>query len=1402
MTAATAAVTTGHISVQPFRPVFLASPGRPPVPWGRWHCMFEDWLMAVGFPDDPTFAARKAALLRASLGTEGFRLYSSLTPEAELRESYDAAVVRLRKHFGQPASAIFARAQFTRCQQRPGQSVTQYVAALREMAAKCDFSATQLDERVRDQFVAWCVNDRIRERLLQEPATKSLDELLDIAVTVERALVEAPALSAQPSSIDLSIGRVQGRSDRKPMTSATFAMSAPCGNCGQVGHAARSDGCPARDQRCRHCDRRGHYEKCCRQRQQHGQRYDRRRSQSRRRRHGNTNRVDGERQTDDVAAGDVHSVKICTLDTAASGTFKWIKATLDGVPIVFLIDLGARVSIISQTFYDEHLAHRPLTPSPFTLRTYDGQPISCRGCITVDTQIAGKKPIRFQFHVAAHGESLLGVDLFDALDGRLQLGETTFGSTNGHSSATVAAVDRALQSVTETSTVTLADYPTLLTPSGTLRGFVHRPMIDTSVKPVQQRFWHPPLATREPVEREIRRMEREGVIEKIDASPWISNLVPARKKDGSVRVCINLSAANKALIIDKYPLPTMEEMTSQLAGNMVFTKIDLLWGYTQLELCPSARYLTAFVCHLGVYQWCRLPFGMASGPSAYHKVIREILEGLPGCTSILDDILVYGKSMAEHDRHLRGVLSRLAKYNATVRVDKCVIGKSEVEFNGHVVSAAGLRPLQSNVDSILRIPVPVNQRQLLRFLCTASYYLKFVDGYASLSEPLRCLLRANVDWNWTPECQNSFDEIKRRLTTPPTLAHFDTEAETIVTCDASSVGIAACLSQRRRGDNVERPVAFISRALSPTEQRYSASEREALACMWSCERLNFFLYGRRFRLVTDHQALRTLLTAGGSGHRPLRLHRWADRLLQYDFDVVYKPGKDNVVSDCLSRAYEDKYTAPPPAATEEVTSSQTDDEDAWIQTLFGSLSKQIVSFEAVAAATDADPILRTVRDYVINGWPTDRRQLSPDMRVYFSFQHELSVSGNCIVRGVRTVIPSALTAQLLELAHEGHPGIVRMKQRCRQAVWWVGIDTDIEHFVRECTACVLSGKSVAPRPGPLQPLPLPTGPWQKLSIDIAGEFQAAPDHQRYLIVAVDLYSKWVEVTACSTVTTSSIVNFLSTLFERYGLIQEVVTDNGVQFTSHEFASFLSIHGIRHSRAAFYAPQANAAVERVNRVIKEGLKAGLADGKTFMAALRQVVAGYRTTPHATTGVSPASLMLAFPVRTPLSLLAHPIPAAATQSRQAMERRVRFQQEKMAEHHDRRTRAVPTNIKPGDCVRILLPRRPHKLAPSYSDPYPVARVKGNTVWLQNGQRWNVRRCIRQQSSIRQATSAGQLPTADPPSSNREAAPTDDDEEQNGPTFSFAIGTPVRRDRTPGPRRSGRRRVQRDLGPVISH
>ena len=711
-------------------------------------------------------------------------------------------------------------------------------------------------------------------------------------------------------------------------------------------------------------------------------------------------------------------------------------------------------------------------------------------------------------------------------------------------------------------------------------------------------------------------------------------------------------------------------------------------------------------------------------------------------------------------------MKRLDKYNATVRTEKCVIGASEVEFNGHHISASGILPLTSNVNALMEIPVPDNQKQLLRFMCTATYYLKFVSGFASMAEPLRRLLKKDVVWSWTPECQRAFDKIKQAVVNPPILAHFDTSAETIMACDASGTALGACLS-RLSADGQERPVAFASRSLTPAERKYSASEREALAHarasrIWACEKWNFYLYGRKFTLVTDHQALKTLLTAGGTGHRPLRLHRWNDRLQQYNFDVLYRPGKQNFVADCLSRAHEAEVT------TNEVNATETSDEAVEIDTVFGSTSSLVVNLAELAAETNHDEHLVLVRKYVVDGWP-EKKAVPAALQPYYAVRDELSTfADGCVSRGIRAVIPSSLRARMLELGHEGHPGIVRMKQRCRESIWWPGIDKDVEQQVCDCTACVLSGKFIRPVPLPAKQIPLPSGPWRRLAIDIAGEFKAAPHHQRFLIVAIDCYSKWPEVRCTGSVTSATIIDFLSELFCRFGTVEELVSDNGPQFISDELQQFLKSHAVRHSKTASYNPQANGEVERFNRVLKKGLKAALADGKTFQQGVRQTLASCRLTAHTSTGVSPARLMYSFDIRTQLSLLSNGTVHRPT-SDDSKERRVKFRTNEAKAYKSSRVMKA-ANIRPGDHVRVRLPVRSHKLSPDYSEPIKVRKANETTVWLDNEQRWSRRRCVKHQSAMKQPISAQSL--AQPHPTSVEA---DDVQE---PTITFPLGRQLRR------------------------
>lgn len=307
---------------------------------------------------------------------------------------------------------------------------------------------------------------------------------------------------------------------------------------------------------------------------------------------------------------------------------------------------------------------------------------------------------------------------------------------------------------------------------------------------------------------ELQRLLDAGIIEPVDASPWISNLVVVRKKTGALRVCVDLRAVNKAVIPDRYPLPTSEELTAQFHGSTVFSKLDLREGYLQVPLNPESRNLTAFVTHLCVFRYTRMPFGLSSTPSCFQKVMTSVLAGIPGVVIYLDDVVVHGATTAIHDSRLQSVFEALTKHSLTLNGSKCVFAVPAIEYVGFRLSTEGISPLQSNVEAILSVPEPTSAAQLASFLGMTGYYMKFMPHYSAITAPLRQLLWRDEPWVWSLECTKAVQTLKAQLTSPPVLAHFDISSHTLVTCDTSAMAIGAVLSQVQNG--VERPVAFAS----------------------------------------------------------------------------------------------------------------------------------------------------------------------------------------------------------------------------------------------------------------------------------------------------------------------------------------------------------------------------------------------------------------------------------------------------------------------------------------------------------------------------------------------------------------------------------------------------------------
>lgn len=309
------------------------------------------------------------------------------------------------------------------------------------------------------------------------------------------------------------------------------------------------------------------------------------------------------------------------------------------------------------------------------------------------------------------------------------------------------------------------------------------------------------------------------------------------------------------------------------------------------------------------------------------------------------------------------------------------------------------------------------------------------------------------------------------------------------------------------------------------------------------------------------------------------------------------------------------------------------------------------------------------------------------------------------------------------MAHEGHLGIVRLKQRCRDLVWWPGLDKDIEQLVRDCAPCLVSGKTGSPVPVPLGSLPWPTQPWDHIQLDICGELHDVPHHLRFLVVVYDLHSKWPEVTSVGSVTSSSIIDFLELLFARWGLPRTLTTDNGPQLVSAEFTSYIQSKGIKHIRTAYYHPQSNGGVERFNQSLKNGLRAHLAQGCSFNEALSQTLLHYRAAQHATTGVSPAKLMLGRELELPLHRLC---PPTSHGGNPVVKARVREQQLKAWGRFDAKKKARIPRIFPMDWVRVQLPHRKNKLHTFWSQPQQVQKQLGLvTFQLSDGSRWHASR-----------------------------------------------------------------------------
>ncbi|XP_063919420.1 uncharacterized protein K02A2.6-like [Zophobas morio] len=898
-------------------------------------------------------------------------LWNLCVPEDPTKKTFRELITLFDKHFVPPKLHLPERYKFYHAVRGRDEEIVDWASRIRHLASKCKFGA-ELQVVLRDRFIMGLAEGVILDRLLEEDVSNlTFQQSVDIAVrSRKKEEAEMFQLSHQKTwreskSLRRGNGRVTGKEKFGATSQKLAAKSGSqlwCKVCGKKGH---------------------HVTAVCSSSKKGG------------RASHNFLSTEAEETMFRVQTNEVRYAPI------------QVEVEVGEDKLRFEFDSGASVSVISEKFWSEHFCNLALRSDGKWLSNYDGQKIVPLGYVEVEIKFKDLRHKLKLYVIRNGGPPLLGRDFYYKFNLEFLNKIESANNNNG--------------SVAEL----LGQFPTVFSDQ---LGLFNRSTIRLNIsEKAQPKFYKPrplPFAIKDKVEQELERLVKLGILQPVNFSHWGTPIVPIIKKDGTVRICADYKiTANLAVEADLFPLPRIEEIFAKLKGE-TFTKLDLSRAYQQIGLDEQSREITTISTHKGLFQYTRLPFGLACAPSKFQRIMETILQGLDGVCCFLHDILITGENFSQHVERVHAVLTRLQHCGLTIEFSKCAFFQDRVTYLGYVIDKTGLHPCEDKVRDVKNTPRPQNVKQVKAFLGLVNYYNKFIPNNASLLHPLYELLKKDSQFVWSEHCERAFVQVKEILTSDRVLAHYDATLPIVLTTDASEHGVAAIISHVV--NNVEYPIAFASRTLSRAQRKYSQLEKEDLAIIFGVTKFHQYLFGHKFIKSMDNNA------------------------------------------DALSRLpVADEFTEPAADYT-------------YFNYIFFSSDLPIDS-ACIALETVQDKALSKVLKYIQKGWP---KRITKELKGYEQYKNNLTVEGNCILFGYRVVVPKALRHNILQELHRSHMGIVKTKSLARSYVWWPNMSTQIENFIANCPNCLKLRE--APGLSKLMPWSIPDSVWERIHIDFLG----------------------------------------------------------------------------------------------------------------------------------------------------------------------------------------------------------------------------------------------------------------------------------------------------------------------------